>query len=65
MPNISLKNEVCTVLVTIDGAEDVIREMEAHAAQGLSLFAQFDGFVKQAFDRADRHERVQPTHDSE
>lgn len=52
MPKISLPNQVCTVIVTVDAAPDVIREMESHARRGLSLFADFNGFVSGALHKS-------------
>ena len=42
---ISAENDLCTVIVTVDGAPDQLDHAAAHAAEGLRRFAGFDGFV--------------------
>ncbi len=45
---ISSGQQVCTVIVTVDGEGDAMMEAQTHAAAGLEEFAQFDGFVSGA-----------------
>lgn len=52
MPVIDPDAKVCTVIVTVDAEAGVLAEMEAHAREGLSRFAEFDGFLGGATHRS-------------
>ena len=44
MTNIT-QSDICTVIVTVDAEPDVTPELEAHARNGLTRFAELDGFI--------------------
>ncbi len=52
MPLIDPDGQVCTVIVTVDAEADVLPELEAHAREGLSRFAEFRGFLGGATHRS-------------
>jgi hypothetical protein len=52
VPVIDADAQVCTVIVTVDAEAGVLAEMEAHAREGLSRFAEFEGFLGGATHRS-------------
>lgn len=51
-PTIRPNAGLCTVIVTVDAASQVIAELEAHARYGLARFPDFAGFVAGALHRS-------------
>lgn len=58
MPMISEDADLCTIIVTVDGAQDAVAQILDHATDGLSIFAEFDGFVGGATHLADDGQRI-------
>lgn len=52
MTCISHPSDFCTVIVTVDADANVIGQMEPHAREGLTWFADFNGFVSGALHRS-------------
>ena len=52
MTLIKQSKPVCTVVVTIDAAAEIMPELEEHAAAGLKLFAELNGFVSGALHKS-------------
>jgi hypothetical protein len=45
-------SKLCTVIVTVDAAEDDIPVLQSHASDGLTWFAEYEGFVSGALHRS-------------
>ena len=50
--NIVSHPTLCTVIVTVDAAVDVMPELELHARDGLQAFSSFEGFVSGALHKS-------------
>ncbi len=58
MPSIKADNELCTVIVTVDGTAEAIARILDHATEGLSAFAGFKGFRGGATHRSSDGRRL-------
>ena len=48
MPTIQDTSDLCTVIVTVEAATDVLPEIVSHARDGLALFEEHKGFISGA-----------------
>ncbi len=58
MTSIRTPNDFCTVIVTVDAPSHVIEEMEPHARNGLTYFADMKGFVSGALHKSTDGKRL-------